>query len=218
MLKLLLSLVLVVASMAASAMQPQAPLPLPESSPASLVEQARSIPPEQAGNFVAPLSDREVRNLLIQSLRENARGHADQISGTDSLSVRFINGLQQITPLVQLESEGVFASWDNAAEEFQTLLRNLTGAQGWPAVGSAAVVFLAMLAGGFLAELGFLRFTSQFRERIQYSAEQGGGLQGMILEACLVLYGLLLFVLTAYLLSLVFFDRFDPLRVLVTTW
>ncbi|MFT5110770.1 MAG: small-conductance mechanosensitive channel [Parasphingorhabdus sp.] len=166
---------------------------------------------------VATLSDQEVRALLISKLAEEESASVASV-GAKSLSVQLLNGLQSFTMRLQIETDNSIAALSDAPMQMESVLRNLTGDQGWSVVGHAAGVFLLMIALAAALEWLVERWLGGFQKRVQESNVVSGGFGFLFMGTVFRLLGLLVFVLAAYVVSLVFFDRFDPLRVLVTTW
>jgi small-conductance mechanosensitive channel len=191
---------------------------------ASALEVPADLTREGVFDFVAPLSDLQVRTLLINELRRQAEATTAREAAGESMDgvmmVGWLDGIQSLTNRLDDEWRAITAAVAGAGGQFAIALRNLTDQRGWPAIGWALVVLAIMLAVGRLAERGLAGSLREVHARLAgiEATDTMARLGYSSLGAMLDLIALGLFALVAYVVSLLFFDRFDPLRVFVTTY
>lgn len=181
-------------------------------------------PPEGApradvAEMVAPLTDAEVRQRLIEEL-ESSTPPPGGAESTGGLSMHLLGGAQDVSMRFESESAAIRQAVAGADREFRIMLRNLTGDVGWSAVFGTMGIFVVMIAIGGFSEWLFVRLTSAVRGRVR-SLETGDASRSLVYAVNRLVFsaaGLLVFSLAAYLASLGFFQQFDPLRVLTITW
>lgn len=188
---------------------------------------ARVTASEEGEVDVATLTDAEVRRLLLERLREDdakASTDANEIAQTEGLFVRVLAGVQSATVTLSTRTRALATAVSGAADEWRIALRNLTDDQGYAEVFKALLIFVVMLAGGLFAEHRCRKSVAQSLQAFYaqlVSAESSGWLNRLQAGSGRLLLELVLigtFTLVTYILSFVFFDRFQPLRIFVTTY
>ena len=178
-----------------------------------------SLDADEINELLALMTDAEVRAELARFLD----GTDPQETGNtldEAFAVRLINGLQSLSIRLESEWENVSSSLGNASTEYKNMLRNLTDNQGWPAIARGFGLFVVMIAFAGFIEWLINQSTSSLRSRL--ASERSEKSIKNLFNGCITLLfslvGLLIFALVAYGVSLLFFERYDPLRVLTTAW
>jgi small-conductance mechanosensitive channel len=191
--------------------------PAPAAAAATLPE---AFAPEDVDRLVAPLSEREARQWLIDRLKNDATQVPDGGDVAMHGAVGFIQGFQDTTMMLSERAEELLAAVRALPDTWQSMFRNLTDAEGWPAMWRAIGVFLLLVAAGLLAERLLSRTLAPLRAK----------LNGTVVDRWLVRVGCLLarvlldvtsilaFALVGAGLSFVFYARFDPMRWFILTY
>lgn len=167
---------------------------------------------EEVGDFVARLNDAESRLLLMDYLRQDTTaGTGTDEAGLTGLLRRFNESSIRLGEARQAMLEAL----SNAGTHFAVVLRNLTDNGGWPVLLKGIVILLAMLALGTMAEwaVGKRLLWAEPDARSTTAPSARARLAVVVMATSADLAGVLLFAFTSWLASLVFFDRFDPMRV-----
>ncbi|GJL80514.1 MAG: hypothetical protein DHS20C01_01480 [marine bacterium B5-7] len=205
-----------------------------------------SIPKRMSANevdgYLAPMTDSEVRQMLRSELVSETENTDPVADNSSSLLVLILGGLQDISIRFQNELDRVIEAANDAADAYHIMLRNLTDDTGWSTVIKTFGLFLIMIAIAAVLERAYLRLLSRskstrlkinesdYKSAVDVGDDPGAdssndksrvekpGLLSTLSRSGLAITALALFTVAAYVLSLVFFERFDPLRVLTTTW
>ena len=178
-----------------------------------------SMKSDQVDGFVAPLTDAQTREILVNKLKADAAA-ATAPAEMEAASPSIQERIRERAGAVLDRIDTIQQATSDAPHAFFIVLRNLTDQQGWPAVGRALLVLLVMLVGGRLVEWGLRRATRRTRKSLTMPvagselACLGIHLVGVALELICVMA----FIVTAYGISFIFFERFDPLRDFVMTY
>jgi small-conductance mechanosensitive channel len=194
------------------------PAPGTDLAPPALPE---ALAADQVEGFVARLTDGQARALLVVALKEQAPVSETQTAEAPALDAltRLVQHLHTRHEAMEERIRAAFLDLGEIRDHGDRLLRNLTDQEGWPAVGRGALILLALLAAGTLSEGAFRRLTRAGLNRFETVAPRTlAGRIGLFVSRLLFdLLALLVFALSAYLLSFAFFREFDPMRVLVTS-
>lgn len=178
-----------------------------------------SLNSEEINELLAVMTDSEVRAELVRFL-DSVEPDNVESSMEAAFSVRLLNGLQSLSIRLEAQWDQMLGSLESASTEYRNMLRNLTDNQGWSEIGSALLMFGLMVLIAGIVEWLVSRTTRSLRNRM--SADSSGPEYKKIISGCMTLLfsfvGLIIFALVAYGVSLMFFERYDPLRVLTTTW
>jgi small-conductance mechanosensitive channel len=210
-------LLFIVVASAAEANSPLAATLLTKGGPAAdPVPLPADLRADQVEGFVALLPDAQARALLVEQLRQRAETtHARPAMATGpSLAQRIDRHHQMFGERLALIREEMRRLPAYGA----IALRNLTDQEGWPAVGRGLLVLATLIVAAAAAEALVRRLTAGARERLASSSPTFvGRLSAALLGLTLDLLALGTFVLVAYALSFAAFQRFDPMRLLITS-
>jgi len=176
---------------------------------------------EDVERFVAPLSDVEARRLLIERLREDTAGaEASDAVMEESRFVGVIQALQARSVAISERFDAMAQAVRNMPDALEYTLRNLTDDEGFPAVAKALAVLAVMIGLGLGAEWLLDTRLRESRRRLSVSTATAWSsrLGLLLLRVALDLLSVAVFSIIAYGISFAFFERFDPLRLLVTTY
>lgn len=167
--------------------------------------------------FVAQLTDAQARTLLIDELRAQA-GTAGDAPAPEMASASLLEMLRDRTAQIGQRFDEVGAAFERVPRAHDIALRNLTDQKGYPAVFRALGVLLAMIAIGVVAELALRALTGHARQRLTSAVATAWSerLSTLALRLAIDLLSTVVFGVAAYLASLIFFARYDPLREFVT--
>jgi small-conductance mechanosensitive channel len=188
--------------------------------PAPFVQLPDPGQPDRMDASVARLTDAEVRRLLIDVLRERTKA-AEAASTTEAsgLVVGFSRSLQERAEALAGRAEETRGYLSELSLYAEQMLRNLTDQEGWPALGRGLLVLMALLSVGWIAERLLARWTEASLRHLRQVVTDALPRRLGFLATRLALrgLGLMVFAVGAYAGSFVFFQRFDPMRVSVTT-
>ncbi len=175
--------------------------------------------PGAIDGFAATLTDREARDLLIAALKERAAAAQPAAPAADeTLSLSGLLGrLHQRHELLEDKLAEAGRELMSLPEHGAVMLRNLTDQEGWPAVGRSLLILAALLAVGAALEFLYGRASRGICQRLAALRVEtmAGRLGAAVLHFVLDALGLAVFALTTYAASFLFFERFNPLRLLV---
>jgi small-conductance mechanosensitive channel len=184
----------------------------------SLPEELRA---DQVDAFVAPLSETEARRLLIDELRQRSTT-ASPVTGSGMRGAAgFLEGLHSSTTAVRERIARLGMTLDALPDTMRYMFRNLTDAGGWRSMARGAGVFILLVFAGLAAERALTRQLAPLLERLGVveQAQRWPMLAGRsLIRALLELLATGTFALTGFLLSLLFFERFDPMRYFLLTY
>ena len=189
----------------------------------SEIEMPDAITLDEIGAFVAPLTDDQTRKLLLTMLAERAAVAAPtEMEETGNLT---FSGLL----------ENIRAGSSRAAENMAALLEALprtgeiidhgftllTDLQGWPRMWAGIGNLALMIIVGLVAAVLTGRFLTGVVDA-QIGMFQPANLRDKALALMLRLVSqigqLIAFVIAGHVVSLLFFDRFDPMRIFLISW
>jgi moderate conductance mechanosensitive channel len=177
--------------------------------------------PEAIDPFVAQLTDAQARTLLIDQLRSEAAPAAPTTMSAAAESAMPSPGMLEMlrdrSAEIGQRLDDLGQALDSFSARYAEVLRNLTDQGGYPVVGHALLVFLAMMAIGVVAELLLRRavHTALRRSGLTQGQTWSTRLGTLALRFAIDLLATITFSVVAYLASFAFFERYDPLRELV---
>ncbi len=176
------------------------------------VEPPPDLQADEVAEFVAPLSDAQSRQLLIDTLRNDAAGRA---AGAESGSTDLLRRVHEGSQRLSQERQAILESLANSDRHFAVALRNLTDNQGAPALIGGIGVFLLMVAAGLTAEWVAGRRLRDIRRGLTATtvASERRKLGILSLRLVLDLVLILVFAFVGWALSFLFFERYDPMRI-----
>ena len=184
--------------------------------PAGAVSIPKDLTPDTVDRYVARVTDREARDLLIKTLKDEAEQR--QIAATQS-ERGFAGMLMMLRSNVQVLHDRIGAIKDavnDADADIHKSFQLLTDLEGWPVFWNGLLVVLAVLAVALGVELA-IRWTllrgikgARMPMRMAGGRWSAAGL-GLLFDAI----SLGAFAVAAFAASLAFLARFDPMRELV---
>ena len=180
-----------------------------------------SVSSQDVEGFVAPLSDVEARRLLIERLREDsARAEARDTTTEEGRFVGVIQALQMRSMAISESFDAMAVAVRDMPHALDYTLRNLTDDEGIVAVAGALAVLALMIGLGLGAEWLLDTRLRDARRRLSASSATAWSarLGLLLLRVALDLLSVAMFAIVAYTVSFAFFERYDPLRLFVTTY
>ncbi|HHP7234078.1 MAG TPA: mechanosensitive ion channel family protein [Desulfobacterales bacterium] len=179
------------------------------------------LPADRIDDFMAGLSDEQVRRLLIDTLKKEAEREAAAAAPVQPGGLAgFVDNLRRLFTRIQERVEILRSGNGETPADLSGVFTFLgTGERGrgvWHAIWTSAAVF----AGAFLVS-GLLRlYSRRARRRIEATPPAGwtGKLGTLLVEALLEILQLVLFALATLAIYYVFLDRTTGQRVLVATY
>jgi small-conductance mechanosensitive channel len=196
--------------------------PPPEKNPgAAAVAVPEDLPADRIDDFMAGLSDEQVRRVLIDTLKREAEREAAAAAPPPLEGLAgYVDRLRKLANRLQERVEMLRSGGQETPAELSgvfTLLGIGERGQGvWHAIWTSAAVF----AGAFLVS-GLLRlYSRRARRRIEATPPAGwtGKLGALLIEALLEILQLVLFALATLAIYYVFLDRTTGQRVLLATY
>lgn len=189
----------------------QAPITLPD-----------AVDINQIDSLIAPLTDRQARNLLKQSLQRQAtsqqqsKASSEQMTGVVSFLDRLRNGSQAFTSNFSKIIDAV----PTVGAVSSHALDLLTDLQRWPRLGLGVLNLIAMVLAGLAAgNLVHRLFAGLESNLSRYGADTiRQKISGLTLRAGLKLAELAAFFAVGQLVSLAYFTRYDPMRLFLLAW
>ncbi|MEM6987897.1 MAG: mechanosensitive ion channel domain-containing protein, partial [Pseudomonadota bacterium] len=178
---------------------------------------------DDVDSLVAPLTDDQTRQLLLQTLQRQASDRAVQ-EGASSEDVDFSSLLENL----RAGSANAIASMDaliealpRTGEIIEHAFILLTDLQGWPrmfaGVGNLALMIIVGLIAAWFAGR-FLRSFLTAPAESHSPASQWEKLVALVVRAVPEIGQLVAFTIAGRIVSLLFFDRFDPMRLFLIGW
>lgn len=191
-------------------------------------ESAAGVPPVpdtlEAGGvdaFVAPLTESQARQLLIDELRKQAQiRDSQQREMTRGGAVDLIQRLQQTSMALSTTTSDLFSALAALPQTGSYMFLNLTDAGGWPAMGRGLLAFVLLVGAGFGSRYYLDRVLRGVRSRLGQAAAKRWHLRltTLGLRLALDLVSVAVFALTVFVFSFVFYQRFDPMRWFILTY
>ncbi|WP_119420066.1 mechanosensitive ion channel family protein [Desertibaculum subflavum] len=172
--------------------------------------------PAGVEGFVAPLTDAQARDLLIDRLKQDAASRPAQAG--DGMATSMLRRLRDASQALRDRKDEIIAALADAPQTLGDAFDNLTDLQGWPAFGRGVLVLVATLLVGAGAEYGVARLLARGARPAAGEGRYGARLSAAGLHLAGGTLRLLTFAIVAYAASLVFLDRFDPLREMVVAF
>ncbi len=189
--------------------------------------EAVQIPPDlkedEIDSLIAPLDDREARELLREALQQNVQQlEADTLASGEQMSgfTAFLERLREGSSDFSDNFSAIVNDLPQIGPAASHAFVLLTDLQGWPRFALGVMNLAAMLVAGFLAatlvqrlfvgvEQKFSTFkATTFRQK----------LSALLLRGGFKLSELAAFFVTGQIVSLMYFDRFDPMRLFLLAW
>ena len=188
---------------------------------APLTELPIQLKPEEVEAFLAPLSDQQSRQLLIHYLRRVANeANSEPVEVADSSIADFLQGIQNRAVEIANATSIHHQALTELPGALNYIFLNLTDLRGASAMWQGLLVFAAMLLAGAVAVLIFSRLSAPWQRRLALDTDSSAmwRLLGAALHALVDFFKVSLFTVSAYGVSLVFFEQFDPMRYFTTTY
>lgn len=178
---------------------------------------------DEIDSFVAPLTDDQTRKLLLETLAERSAA----VAATEAAE----GGRPTISGLLENIRAGSSKAAENMAALSEALPRIseivdhaftlVTDLQGWPRMWAGIGNLALMIAVGLVAAVLTGRFLTGVVDT-QIGAFQPANRRDKALTLMLRLGSqtgqLIAFVIAGHAVSLLFFDRFDPMRIFLISW
>jgi moderate conductance mechanosensitive channel len=202
----------------ATGAQAAAPMPTGTASAMAKLEVPTDLGSAQVGSFVAPLSDQQARQLLIEQLQTRTQRQLEQSKASSfaDLLIFFRTTLATLA----LRSEALGDAWERLPGTFERMILLLTDLEGIEALWPGLARLVAMLVAGVVAAIAFNRSTVGVTRRLAASATTSTLRKLGFLSARLLLDVLALgvFVVVAIALSFALFESVNPMRLLAVTY
>ncbi|NKC10840.1 MAG: mechanosensitive ion channel [Gammaproteobacteria bacterium] len=187
--------------------------------PAPLVVPA-DLKRSEVEKFVAPLSDVQVRAVLIDELRSHA-GEAGGSDGPVSYSfAEFLGSTRSTIAGLGRRLDALTEAWDGLPDTLDFMVLLLTDQEGIEAMGSGLSALLYMLLAGAIAAAVANRLCRQPRAYIANAVPSSVFLKLTFLAGLLVLdmVNVIVFALSGFALSFLFFADVSPMRLFAVTY
>lgn len=174
-------------------------------------------------SLVAPLTDTQIRQLLIDTMRKQATLQTasetpvnrelgfstllENIRAGSSNAIARMEALTETMPRIGAISEHAF-----------TLLTDL---QGWPRMGAGIANLILMIGAGVIAAVLLnrrLRGVLPHPDAILSVESSWNKLSALLIRASPKAVQIAVFAIVGHTLSLIFFQRFDPMRLFLISW
>jgi len=188
--------------------------------PAS-VRAPQTLSPAQVTTLVAPLTNAQTRELLIVQLDGGTKSQGGPAASEEGSGViGFIQGLQNRSIALGERFDATLAALVDFPDSWEYIMLNLTGGEGNSVLFKSLGVFLLMVMAGLAVERIVEFLLGDVRRRLNQSTVEGlpAKLGFLLIRLILDLLAVAIFALSAYVVSFLFFARFDPMRVMVVTF
>ena len=194
----------------------------PSDAPSAL-ELPDNIPIDEIETFVAPLTDDQARKLLLSTLAERAVVPVNE-EAEDAGSITFSSLLENIRAGSSNAIENMTAlseALPRLGEISDHAFTLLTDLQGWPrmwaGIGNLVFMIVAGLAAAVVAGRFLLNVVAVQIGTFQPTNRRDKFL-ALMLHVGAQIGQLLAFIIAGHIVSLLFFDRFDPMRLFLISW
>ena len=181
-----------------------------------------AVEPDQIDAFIAPLTDREARDLLKQSLQRQAAQAGQTDNPADSMggAVGFLDRLRNGSQAFTSNFSNIVAALPTIPAVASHALDLLTDLQRWPRLALGVANLAAMVAAGFGAAFLVSRLFAGLESNLPSFGAQTlrQKFSGLSLRAGLKLAELAAFFAVGQLVSLAYFTRYDPMRLFLLAW
>jgi small-conductance mechanosensitive channel len=174
----------------------------------------------QVDQVVAGLSDEQVRRLLINELKLQAR-HETTVEAKPEGVAGIIEKIKNLTVLLQTRVEYIRSGGSASPQEVGAIYKFLgKGERGTKSVAGVILSVAAVLAGALLIEWLFVLYTAAARRRITSSAPSGWMAKiGTLASRALLDFGaIIIFIVAALAIFFLFLDRTAGQRVLLAAY
>jgi len=174
---------------------------------------------ENIDRFMAGLSDEQVRRLLINELKAQAKKETTVAAKPEGIA-GFIHKIRNLTAVLQARIE-LLRSGGGGQREVSGLVAFLgRGERGTKTVAAVILSVTAVLAGALLIEWLFVLYTAAARRRIITSVPSGWGAKigALSSRALLDFAAIVIFIVAALILFFLFLDRTPGQRVLLAAY
>ena len=190
--------------------------------PSDVARLPEHIEADKVDDFMAALSDEQVRRLLIEALKKQAAEESAATTVKKEMTgiAGFIDAVRAKVDLIRLRIEELKASDDTKMTEIPSLYSYLgkgeRDANSTRVIISAILVFLAAFFTDFL----FNRYTAAVRRRIEATLPVNwkAKMSALGLRALLDLSSICVFAAAVLVIFYLFLNRTTPQRVLVATY
>jgi small-conductance mechanosensitive channel len=175
---------------------------------------------ENIDQVIAGLSDEQVRRLLINELKAQARKEMPVEEKPKGIA-GFIEKIKNLTALLQTRIEFIRSGGSAVPQELSGIYAFLgRGERGTKTVPQVILSVAAVLAGALLIEWLFVLYTAAARRRITSSAPSGwiAKIGSLGSRALLDLTAIIIFIIAALILFFLFLDRTAGQRVLLAAY
>jgi len=178
---------------------------------------------ENVDHIVAGLDDEQVRRLLIDELKAQARREALESGAAAKPEgiAGFIDKIKNLTTLLQTRIELLRSGARETPTEVSGVFTFLgRGERGTKTVSAVIVSVAAVLAAALLIEWLFVLYTTAVRRRIRSSVPAGWSdrIGALTMGALMDFTAIVVFILAALSVFFVFLDRTAGQRVLLATY
>ncbi|UCF89824.1 MAG: hypothetical protein JSW39_16120, partial [Desulfobacterales bacterium] len=180
----------------------------------------RDLNPTQIDQIIAGLSDEQVRRLLINELKVQARQETTVEAPPEGIA-GFIDKIKNLTASLQSRIEFLRSGGSVAPRQAAGIYSLLgTGERGTKSVAGVIVSVAAVLAGALLIEWLFVIYTAAARRRITSSVPSGwiAKIGTLSMRALLDFAAIVIFIVAALILFFIFLDRTAGQRVLLAAY
>jgi small-conductance mechanosensitive channel len=174
----------------------------------------------QVDPIVAGLSDEQVRRLLINELKLQARQETSVEAKPEGVA-GIIDKIKNLTALLQTRIEYLRAGGSASPQEAGAIYKLLgKGERGTKSVAGVIVSVAAVLAGALLIEWLFVLYTAAARRRITASEPSGwiAKIGALASRSMLDLAAIAVFIVAAVAIFFLFLDRTAGQRVLLAAY
>ncbi len=209
----------------ADAAQPMVFKPQKEKSTAAPLDAARlpeHIQADKVDDFMAALSDEQVRRLLIEALKKQAAEEAAAIPAKEEMTgiAGFIDTVRAKVDLIRLRAEELKTGDDTKMTEIPSLYTYL--GKGERDANSTRVILstIAVFLAAFFIDFLFYRYTKALRRRIAATppVDWKAKMSALGLRGLLDLVSICVFTAAVLVIFHLFLNRTMPQRVLVATY
>ena len=209
----------------ADAAQPMVFKPQKEKSTAAPLDAARlpeHIQADKVDDFMAALSDEQVRRLLIEALKKQAAEEAAAIPAKEEMTgiAGFIDTVRAKVDLIRLRVEELKTGDDTKMTEIPSLYTYL--GKGERDANSTRVILstIAVFLAAFFIDFLFYRYTKALRRRIAATppVDWKAKMSALGLRGLLDLVSICVFTAAVLVIFHLFLNRTMPQRVLVATY
>lgn len=195
--------------------------------PAAVPQPPADLSPAGVDGFVAGLTDAQARGVLHSILHDEATAKATAIAAAEAKAAMQTGGIGAVARALQDHIQRLRDRASEASRHLrdldqydETMLRNLTDQKGEPALWHGLLIFAGLIAAAWLGGGAFRLATRPMYRRLDATDAKTFlhrlGLFGTYVTLDAMRLGVALSVALA--LSFAFFERYDPMRVVIITY